>query len=90
MCGTGVDFREIELPNGMKATLATETSREENGEVVWWTLILPASPDQFTLHISAPQSLIDEHQAELDAMLGSLQIGVLAHPTKVEPPRSDI
>ncbi len=75
MCGTGVDFQELQLPNGMKATLATEIS----DETVWWTLILPASPDQFTLQITAPQALIDAHQAEIDAILSGLQIGALAH-----------
>lgn len=85
MCGTGVDFRELELPGGMKATLATETSREG----VWWTLILPPSPDQFTVQFGAPQALIDAHQAELDAMLATLQIGVLAHQTTVKPPVAD-
>ena len=85
MCGTGVDFREIELPNGMKATLATEGP----ADMVWWTLILPADPDQFTLQINAPQALIDAHRAEIDAILSGLQIGVLAHTTTVTAPTVD-
>ena len=85
MCGTGVDFREIELPNGMKATLATEGP----ADMVWWTLILPAAPDQFTLQINAPQALIDAHRAEIDAILSGLQIGVLAHTTTVTAPTVD-
>ena len=75
MCGTGVTFEEIELPNGMTATLATEPSADG---FVLWTLILPQSPEQYTLHIYAPQSAIDAHQAEIDAMLASLTIGTLA------------
>ena len=75
MCGTGVTFEEIELPNGMTATLATEPSADG---FVLWTLILPGSPEQYTLHIYAPQSAIDAHQAEIDAMLASLTIGTLA------------
>ena len=86
MCGTGVDFQELLLPNGMKATLATEGS----AETVCWTLILPASPDQFTLQINAPQALIDAHQAEIDAILSGLQTGVLAHiPPQPTAPLAD-
>lgn len=82
MCGTGVDFNEYTLPDGRKATLATE----EGPDGVWWTLILPKSPDQFTIQFGAPRSVMDGHQAELDAMLDSLQLGALSHippqPTK--------
>ena len=85
MCGTGVDFQEIALANGSTATLATEQS----DGLVWWTLIPPASPDQFTLQISATQEMIDAHQADIDAMLDSLQIGVLAHPQTVRQPTAD-
>lgn len=75
MCGTGVDFSEYTLPDGRTATLAVDKS----GDQVWWTLILPDSPDQFTIQFGAPQSVIDAHQAEIDAMLESLQLGELSH-----------
>ena len=75
MCGTGVDFSEYTLPDGRTATLAVDKS----GDQVWWTLILPESPDQFTIQFGAPQSVIDAHQAEIDAMLESLQLGELSH-----------
>ena len=75
MCGTGVDFSEYTLPDGRTATLAVDKS----GDQVWWTLILPDSPDQFTIQFGAPQSVIDAHQAEIDAMLESLQLGALSH-----------
>ena len=75
MCGTGVDFSEYTLPDGRTATLAVDKS----GDQVWWTLILPDSPDQFTIQFGAPQSVIDAHQAEFDAMLESLQLGELSH-----------
>lgn len=75
MCGTGVTFADYALPNGAAATLATETIQGE----VCWTLILPQSPDPFTLHISAPQARIDAHQSEIDALIGSLQTGELSH-----------
>ncbi len=75
MCGTGVDFSEYTLPDGRTATLAVDKS----GDQVWWTLILPDSPDQFTIQFGAPQSVIDAHQAEIDAMLESLQLGSLSH-----------
>ena len=85
MCGTGVSFEDITLPNGMKATLAAE----ETSDMVWQTLILPPNPDQFTLQINAPQTQIDAHRAELDEILASLQIGVLAHLTPVTPSEAD-
>ena len=75
MCGTGVEFSEYTLPDGRTATLAVDKS----GDQVWWTLILPDSPDQFTIQFGAPQSVIDAHQAEIDAMLESLQLGELSH-----------
>ena len=75
MCGTGVDFSDYTLPDGRTATLAVEKS----GGQVWWTLILPESPDQFTIQFGAPQSVLDAHQAELDAMLETLQLGELSH-----------
>lgn len=74
MCGTGVEFTELELPDGQTATLATETS----GGMVWWTLILPHTGECFTLQLGAPQEAIDAHQAELDALIGSIERGVLA------------
>ena len=75
MCGTGVEFSEYSLPDGRTATLAIEKSSDQ----VWWTLILPKSPDQFTIQICAPQSVIDAHQAEIDQMLESMQLGELSH-----------
>ena len=75
MCGTGVEISEYTLPDGRTATLAVDKS----GDQVWWTLILPDSPDQFTIQFGAPQSVIDVHQAEIDAMLESLQLGELSH-----------
>lgn len=75
MCGTGVDFSEYPLPDGRTATLAVE----KGGDQIWWTLILPESPDKFTIQFGAPQSVIDAHQAEIDAMLESLQLGELSH-----------
>ena len=87
MCGTGVDFQEIELPGSRKATLATETI----DGLVWWTLVLPPNPDWFTLQLSATQEEIDAHQSEIDAMLETLQIGALSHiPPQPQPPRDSI
>ena len=81
MCGTGVSFEEYPLPNGRKATLATE----QIGEDLCWTLILPESPDSFTIQFVAPQALYESHRAELELLLGSIQQGVLAHPDVVQP-----
>lgn len=75
MCGTGVDFSEYPLPDGRTATLAIEKGSDQ----VWWTLILPESPDQFTIQFCAPQSVIDAHQSEIDQILKSLQLGELSH-----------
>ena len=83
MCGTGVEFREIELADGMHATLATEV----NGGYLWWTLILPPSPDQFTLQFGAEREVYEAHKAELDEILDSIRIGVLAEPQTVESPK---
>ncbi len=83
ICGTGVDFRKIELACGLQATLATE----ENSGYLWWTLILPPSPDQFTLQFGGEQELFNAHRDEIDAILDSLQIGVLAEPQAVQQPR---
>ena len=75
MCGTGVEFSDYMLPDGRTATLAVEKSSDQ----VWWTLILPESPDKFTIQFGAPQSVIDAHQAEIDQILESLQLGELSH-----------
>lgn len=85
MCGTGVSFEKITLASGTEATLATERTKD----MVWWTLILPPNPDQFTLQFNAPQDTLDTHQAEIDAILASLQTGVLAHTTTITPPVAD-
>ena len=81
MCGTGVTFQEYSLPNGQKANLATERI----GEDFCWTLILPESPDSFTIQFTAPYALYESHRAELELLLGSIQQGVLAHPDVVQP-----
>ena len=83
MCGTGVDFSEYTLPDGRTATLAVE---KNNGQV-WWTLILPESPDQFTIQFQASESVLKDHQNELDAMLESLQLGALSQlpPQPITP-----
>ena len=75
MCGTGVEFSEYPLPDGRTATLAVDRS----GDQVWWTLILPDSPDQFTIQFGAPQSVIDAHRGEIDQILESLYFGELSH-----------
>lgn len=80
MCGTGVTFQEYSLPNGQKANLATERI----GEDFYWTLILPESPDSFTIQFTAPYALYESHRAELELLLGSIQQGVLAHPDVVQ------
>lgn len=79
MCGTGVTIEEYTLPDGRKATLAHETV----GEELCWTLILPEAPDQFTVQFTAPVALYEAHRAELELLLSTLQLGVLAHPDSV-------
>jgi hypothetical protein len=79
MCGTGVTFQDYTLPNGQKATLATE----QIGEDFTWILNLPESPDSFTVQFTAPYALYEAHRAELELLLGTLQQGVLAHPDVV-------
>ena len=79
MCGTGVTFQDYTLPDGQKATLAYERI----GEDFCWTLILPESPDSFTIQFNAPYALYEAHRAELELLLGTLQQGVLAHPDVV-------
>ncbi len=87
MCGTGVDFQKLTLPKLGEVTLATE----QNSGLVWWTLLLPDSPDQFTLQLSATQEEIDAHQSEIDAMLETLELGALSHiPPQPQPPRDSI
>ncbi len=81
MCGTGVTITDYPLPDGKNATLATELI----GEDLTWTLILPESPDSFTVQFVAPQALYEAHRAELELLLSTLQQGVLAHPDVVQP-----
>lgn len=79
MCGTGVTFQDYTLPDGQKASLAYERI----GEDFTWILILPESPDSFTVQFTAPYALYEAHRAELEQLLGTLQQGVLAHPDVV-------
>ena len=81
MCGTGVSFTDYPLPDGRTGTLATE----QIGEDLTWILILPESPDSFTIQFVAPQALYEAHRAELELLLSTLQQGVLAHPDVVQP-----
>ena len=76
MCGTGVSFSDYPLPNGQTATLAAE----EVGDSLIWTLILPESPDSFTIQFSGNRTAFAQRQAELDLMLSTLQQGVRAEP----------
>lgn len=84
MCGTGVTFADYPLPDGRSATLATE----QIGEELMWTLILPESPDSFTVQFVAAKALYESHQAELELLLSTLQQGILAHPDVVQPQSS--
>ena len=81
MCGTGVTFEDFSLPDGKTATLATE----QIGEELMWTLILPESPDSFTIQFVAPAALYESHQAELELLLSTLQQGVKAQLDVVQP-----
>ena len=81
MCGTGVSFTDYPLPDGKTATLATE----QIGEELMWTLILPESPDSFTVQFVAPQALYEAHRAELELLLSTLQQGVKAQLDVVQP-----
>lgn len=74
MCGTGVTFQDYTLPDGQKATLAYERI----GEDFCWTLILPESPDSFTIQFNVPYALYEAHRVELEQLLGTIQLGVLA------------
>lgn len=84
MCGTGVTFADYPLPDGRTATLATEPS----GDSQFWTLILPESPDSFTIDIYAKVSAFAAHEEELELLLGSIQTGVLAGLDPVTPETS--
>ena len=81
MCGTGVSFEDFSLPDGKTATLATE----QMGEELMWTLILPESPDSFTIQFVAPNTLYESHRAELERLLSTLQPGVKAELDVVQP-----
>lgn len=81
MCGTGVTIEDYPLPDGKSATLATE----QIGEDLMWTLILPESPDSFTIQFVAPKALYEAHLAELELLLSTLQQGVRAEPDVVKP-----
>ena len=84
MCGTGVTFQDYTLPDGRTATLATE----EIAGSLSWTLILPESPDSFTVQFTADMALYEAHRAELELMLGTIQQGVLAGLDVVQPETS--
>lgn len=81
MCGTGVSFTDYPLPDGKTATLATEQIDEE----LMWTLILPESPDSFTIQFVASKALYEAHRAELELLLSTLQQGVKAQLDVVQP-----
>lgn len=81
MCGTGVTFEDFSLPDGKTATLATE----QIGEELMWTLILPESPDSFTIQFVASNALYEAHRAELELLLSTLQQGVKAQLDVVQP-----
>lgn len=81
MCGTGVTFTEYSLPNGQQATIAYEMI----GESMCWTLILPESPDAFTIQFTADMAVYEAHRAELELMLGTIQQGVRAELNVVTP-----
>jgi len=74
MCGTGVTFSDYLLADGRKASLAYEII----GDDMSWTLILPPSPDAFTLQFWAPKTLYEAHRAQLEEMMGTIRIGELA------------
>lgn len=84
MCGTGVTFQDYTLPDGRTATLAYEIIDES----IFWTLILPESPDSFTIQFTADRALYEAHRAELELMLGTIQQGVLAGLDVVQPETS--
>lgn len=81
MCGTGVTFSEYSLPSGQKATIAYEMI----GDSMSWILILPESPDAFTIQFDADMAVYEAHRAELELMLGTIQQGVRAEMDVVTP-----
>lgn len=74
MCGTDVTIQDYTLPDGRTATLAYEIINE----IMRWTLILPESPDAFTIQFCQPYDRYEAHRAELELMLGTIQQGVRA------------
>ena len=74
LCGTDMSFSEYTLPDGRKASIMYEVSDEE----IWWWLILPESPDAFSIQFTVPYALYEAHRAELEQLLGTIQLGVLA------------
>ena len=84
MCGTGVSTQEYVLPNGEKATLAYEIIDDS----ISWTLILPESPDSFTIQFNTAYSLYEAHRLDLEQLLGTIRQGVLAQLDVVNPATS--
>ena len=74
LCGTDMSFSEYTLADGRKASIIYEVSDEE----IWWWLILPESPDAFSIQFGVPYALYEAHRAELEQLLGTIQLGVLA------------
>lgn len=74
LCGIGMSFSDYTLPDGRKANITYEISDEE----IWWWMILPESPDAFSIQFGVPYALYEAHRAELEQMLGTIQLGVLA------------
>ena len=69
LCGTGVTFDETELENGYKATICTESSTDGNK----WMLIIPQdTPVYCTLEVSAEAKLVDECEAQVIEIMGTL------------------
>lgn len=81
MCGTGVTFTDYTLADGRKATIAYEVI----GDSISWTMILPESPDAFTIQFTADMAVYEAHRAELEQMLGTIRQGVLAGLDVVKP-----
>lgn len=74
LCGTGKSFSDYTLPDGQKANIIYEISDEE----IWWWMILPESPDSFSIQFGVPYELYEAHRAELEQMLSTIRQGVLA------------
>lgn len=81
MCGTGVTFTDYTLADGRKANIAYETI----GNSISWTMILPESPDSFTVQFNADTAVYEAHRAEFELMLATLRQGVLAGLDVVSP-----